>query len=246
MRLPVILSLATHGLAAGLMLLQWPQIGATPLRDVEVVPVDILVGEVTDVAATAPPLPESEAAPVEPPPPTEAAPTPEPTPVEPRSREATQQQPLDVADLRRRLLENRDAPDAGIERPPNARPGEQVRRAAGRSAQETADLAAYFAALAASHIDRNQCWTDPVGRLEAVEFRLYVTVTLTDRGMTSSVSAPREGSGIRLPQAVLDDAVRAARACAPYPFPRDPNGPENYDLWRQMELCFGTGCRANN
>ena len=248
MRWPVILSIAVHGAIAALALMQWPSLVASRLPSVDVVPVEIMIGDVTDVRALAPPLPDTEEPPPEEVPPEEAAPTPDAAPpVPPQAARPNQpaQPPLDVSDLRRRLLEDRDETTPGRRRPDNAAPGERERVAAGRSAQETASLEAYFAAVARSHLDRNRCWNDPVDRLDTADFALVVTVNLTDSGAVTSVSAPRVASGARPSQAILDDAQRAPRACSPFPFARDPNGPENYDLWRQMELCFGPACRGN-
>ena len=168
MRSSVFISLLAHLALVVVIQLQWPNFAPDLTAAPEVVPIDIVVGEVTDVAAMAPPLEDAEpppqpdeTVPEEAPMEQAAAPPPEPRPQETaRPRERA----LDYSDLRRRLLENRDAQETGTARPDNAREGPQVREGAGRSAGETASLAAYFAALAEPHrpppVLERSCWSD--------------------------------------------------------------------------------------
>jgi type IV secretory pathway VirB10-like protein len=247
MRPSLLLAIMAHLLAAALIFAPWPSWRTQEARAVEVVPIDIVIGDVTDVRALAPPAPPPEEE-VAPPPEEAAAPEPLPTPDAPPPPSQTQRQPqtrpqtpLDVSDLRRRLNQNRDDQPTPPPRPDNAQDSDRTRAGAGRSQAETADLNSYFAALARTHIDREQCWTDPIGRTDGGALRVRVDVRLTRQGQIASMAQPRVTGGTAT-QAILDDAVRAARACAPYPFPRDPNGPPNYDLWESMTLCFGLGC----
>lgn len=242
-----LLSVAVHGLALALILAPWPNAPRPSAEAGEIVPIDIVIGETTDVQALAPPA-EEELEPIaaEPPAEEEPAPTPEAAPP-PRPRDAPQpppQRPLDLGDLRNRINQNRDNDRPSQERPDNARESDQTRRGAGRGSAETARLSDYFSSLLYRHVVMNRCWNQ---LNDTPDLRIEVTVRLNRQGriVPGGVDRPAlvSGSG---GQAVLDEAVRAARACDPYPFARDPEGPDNYDLWQQIELCFGPRCpRAN-
>jgi hypothetical protein len=251
MRGAFFLSILAHLAAAALFAVPWPQMDRTEARGTSVVPIDIVIGEVTDVAALAPPLEEPEEIVL----PEEALEEPEmaaaPATAAPPTPRDTQRPPppprTDPSDLRRRLNANRDAENPTPDRPDNAQDSDRIREGAGRSAGETAELTDYFAALGRAHVRRNQCWTDPIGRTDAANLQIFVEVRLTRQGRIAAggVGRPRVGQGTA-PQALLDDAVRAVRACdLPYPFAADPQGPPNYDLWREIELCFGAGCRTD-
>jgi len=248
MRGSFLLSILAHAAAFALISAPWPDMSRSDARPTEIVPIDIIIGEVTDVAALAPPREEplEEVLPEEVLPEPEPAPTPLAATPPPQNTSRTTPPPrTDPSDLRRRLNANRDDEEPTPERPENPRDSDQVREGAGRSAGETAELSSYFAALARAHIRRNQCWTDPIGRTDAGNLRIIVEVRLTRQGRVAAggVGRPRVAQG-NAPQALLDDAVRAVRACdLPYPFADDPQGPPNYDLWREIELCFGAGCR---
>ncbi len=247
----LVFSLLVHAAVFALIRAPWPEWGAREAASgSEVVPIDIIIGDTTDVRALAPPqveeieevlpeevLPEPETVPT----PLAATPPPRPTP---DSRPPPPPR-TDPSDLRRRLNKDRDDEEPNQRRPDNAEDSDRIREGAGRGAGETAELNAYFSALASAHIRRNQCWTDPIGRTDAANLRILVDVRLTRQGRIAAggVGRPRVAQGAAS-QAILDDAVRAVRACdLPYPFAEDPNGPANYDLWREIELCFGAGCR---
>jgi hypothetical protein len=240
------LSAAVHGLALALILAPWPD----PLRRAgeagEVVPIDIVLGETTDVQALAPLL-EEEPEPVAAEPPAEEQPAPAPLAAPPPvSRDAPRSPPpqLDLAELRSRINQNNDADPAAADRPDNARDSDQIRPGAGRGQAETARLSDRFSSLLYRHVVMNRCWNQ---LNDTPELRIEVTVRLNRQGriMPNGVDRPALVSGAG-GQAVLDEAVRAARACDPYPFPREPEGPDNYDLWRQIELCFGPRCPRRN
>ena len=243
-----LLSVAVHGLALALILAPWPELDRRGGEAGEVVPIDIIIGEVTDVQALAPPPPEEVLEPIaaEPPEEAEPEPTPEAAPP-PRPRDTPRPPPqreLDLGDLRNRINQNRDATQSSPDRPDNARESDQTRAGAGRSAGETARLSDYFSSLLYRHLVMNRCWNQ---LNDTPNLRIELTARLNRQGRITpnGVSRPELVSGTAS-QAVLDEAVRAARACEPYPFPRDPQGPDNYDLWQQIELCFGPRCPGNN
>lgn len=240
-----VLSASIHVLAGVATLIAWPNLGRERAEGVEAVPIDIVtIGPETDVRAIAAPqppepledLPLAEAPPLE-----EIAAAPPPLQPPPQRRPEPRNQPeLNLSDLERQLLNDTQPRERPNPRGPQAgAAGERPREAVGRGAAETASLEAYFVALARSHIDRRQCWRDYADRPEMEGVVVAVQVRLARNGQIQQMGQARNIGSRRASQAVLEDAVRAARACAPYPFPQDPNGPPNFDLWSDMELTFG-------
>ena len=52
------------------------------------------------------------------------------------------------------------------------------------------------------------------------------------------VTSPRNYTFDPPMRVAVDNAVRAVRACDPYPFPTDPQLGDHYEIWNEIEFTF--------
>jgi hypothetical protein len=96
-------------------------------------------------------------------------------------------------------------------------------------------------ALTGAHM--RSCWRQRTGGTNeehlvvTVEFELNEDGTLRGQPRVTEPSAYAFNPSMRR---AVEDAVRAVRACAPYPFPADPIVAGHYDRWRELEFTFRT------
>jgi len=236
MRAGLILSAVGHIGAVLMTLYAWRAAPEDIAASGIVVPIEIVtVAPVSNVRALAPPVddeaPEEaeEAAPETPP---EAAPSPTPTPTPPPREERER---FDLAAIAR--MADR-AKQPGRERVEGA-PSDRTQRGAGLGSADVARIEDRITALTRSHLQR--CWRMPADLPEPD--RLVVTVSFEVdrngalRGQPRVVS-PSNYTFDPPMRVAAEAALRAVRACDPYPYPNDPVVGEHYDLWRAGEFRF--------
>jgi len=234
MRPGLIVSIVGHVGAVLMTLLAWEATTALPPEAGSVVPVEIVdVALESNVRAMAEDVPEEEVAPAE-----EATPAaetqPQPTPT-PAPRERPREDAFDL-DAIAGLIDKQREP----RRPRNE--GERADRnqqGAGLGTAEVAALEDRARALVRAHMRR--CWRmpidlpDPDRLIVTVEFELNRNGTLNGQ---PRVTSPRNYSFDAPMRTAVDAAVRAVRACDPYPLPDDPVVGEHYEIWRSQVYTF--------
>jgi hypothetical protein len=234
MRAGVIVSIVGHVGAVMMTLLVWEARTSLSPAAGSVVPVEIVaVAPESNVRALAVEVPDEELSPEEQEP-EEADPAPAPAPT---PREQRRQRNDDF---------NLDAV-AGLldkEREPGRRrnEGERADRNQQGSGLGTAEVVAIedrARALIRAHMRR--CWRmpidlpDPDRLVVTVEFEINRNGTLNGQ---PRVTSPRNYSFDAPMRTAVDAAVRAVRACDPYPLPDDPVVGEHYDIWRIQVYTF--------
>jgi outer membrane biosynthesis protein TonB len=236
MRPGVIVSIIGHVGAVLMTLLAWEARTTLPPESGAVVPVEIVdVALESNVRALAEEAPEEET-----PAPAEAEPTqaeeqPTPTPT-PTPRERPRQNDSFDLDAVAGLIDKQREP----RRPRNE--GERADRnqqGAGLGTAEVAAIEDRARALVRAHMRR--CWRmpidlpDPERLIVTVEFDINRNGTLNGQ---PRVTSPRGYAFDPPMRAAVDAAVRAVRACDPYPLPDDPVVGEHYEVWRSQIYTF--------
>ena len=163
----------------------------------------------------------------------DTAPVPTPRPERPRRDEAFN---LDAAEA---TLGNTDANEG--RRRNEGQQSTRNQRGSGLGTAEVVAIEDRARALIQAHMRR--CWRMPIDlpdpdRLVVVlEFEINRNGTLNGQ---PQVTSPRPGSYTFDPamRTAVDAAVRAVRACDPYPLPDDPVVGEHYDIWRSQVYTF--------
>jgi len=211
-----------------------------------VVPVEAIIGDVTNItpiASPAPPEPEEtqvqpEGAPLESlPDPLKIPETvPDPKPQQPKKPLPEPKESLDLNDLSKLL--DRSAKTEGTKRPqnaPNAEQGEKPREAVGPGTGLTAVAEAKVRALLSEGMRR--CWRDnsdspnPDRLVVRVRFRLDQNGALMGQPQLLTPIPP----GDRELLVAGERALTAVRACAPY----DDLPSDLYRIWDEVTIRFG-------
>ncbi len=234
MRPGVIVSIVGHIGAVLMTYLAWEaQPVLTPAAG-SVVPVEIVdVAPESNVRALAEDVSDDEVAPEEQSPAeAEEAPAPAPTPQEQR-RPRNDDFNLDAV---AGLLDKQREPGR------RRQEGERADRNQQGSGLGTAEVVAIedrARALIRAHMRR--CWRmpvdlpDPERLVVVVEFEINRNGTLNGQ---PRVTSPRNYTFDAPMRTAVDAAVRAVRACDPYPLPDDPVVGEHYDIWRSQVYTF--------
>lgn len=236
MRPGVIISIVGHVGAVMMTLLVWETRAVILPSSGSVVPVEIVAtAPESNVRALAEEVVEEgeaeadESAQGEP----EAAPVPSQRPPPPRRDEAFS---LDEAEA---TLRNTDS-QQGRRRQEGDR-STRNQRGSGLGTEEVVAIEDRARALIRAHMRR--CWRMPIDLPEpdrlvvTLEFEINRNGTLNGQ---PQVTSPRPGSYTFDPamRTAVDAAVRAVRACDPYPLPDDPVVGEHYDIWRTQVYTF--------
>jgi hypothetical protein len=236
MRAGWLVSAVGHVGAVMMTMLAWearptlaPQVGA-------VVPVEIVaVAPESNVRALAEAVPEEEApaaADETTPEAREEAPAPTPQPRQPERPRADE---FDLAAIARMVDKQREP---GRQRNEGAR-ADRNQTGAGPGTAEAAALDDRVRALTRAHLLR--CWRmpidlpDPDRLVVTVEFELNRSGTLNGQ---PRVTSPRNYTFDPAMRTAAEAALRAVRACDPYPFPDDPVVGGHYQTWDQLEFTF--------
>jgi hypothetical protein len=232
MRPGLIVSIIGHIGAILMTFLAWEARSSLPIESGAVVPVEIVdVALESNVRALAEEVPEGEEqadelSEADPEPIPTAAPTP-PRQRQPRSAESDFEDWLRNADTQpgRRQEEGERA--------------DTTRAGAGLGTAEVAAIEDRARALIRAHMRR--CWRmpidlpDPDRLVVVVEFNLNRNGTLNGQ---PQVTSPRGYAFDPPMRTAVDAAVRAVRACDPYPLPDDPVVGGHYDIWRTQVYTF--------
>lgn len=238
MRPGVIVSTIGHVGAVMMTLLAWEARPTLPPDSGAVVPVEIVdVALESNVRALAEETPEeAEVAPAEEATPEAAEEQPQPTPAPPRERPRPQQNDSFDLDAVAGLIDKQREP----RRPRNE--GERADRnqqGAGLGTAEVAAIEDRAAALVRAHMRR--CWRMPIDLPEPERLVVRVEFDLNRNGTLNGqprVTSPRNYTFDPPMRAAVDAAVRAVRACDPYPLPDDPVVGEHYEVWRTQIYTF--------
>lgn len=235
MRPGVVVSGIGHVGFVMMTLVAWPMQTLSEANIGTVVPVEIVtIAAVTDVRALTPETAEEEPTPVEQaseatPPPTETA----PAPPDPRRAPPRDRNELNLASLGDLLNDRRE--ETRPRAVPNAERSDRARRGAGLGAAEQARLEDYIRARGDAHIGR--CWRAPVDSANPERLAVVVEIDLDRTGHIRGAPRVLSPTGIIVGaelRAAIDNAVRAVRACDPYPFADDERTSGHYELWRQI------------
>lgn len=234
MRPGVLVSIVGHVGAVMMTLLAWETRAVILPASGSVVPVEIVaVAPESNVRALAEDVPDEEVAPDEQEP-TEAEPAPAPSPT-PQPQRRQQNEEFDLSAIAGMLDKQREP---GRQR----REGERAERnqeGAGLGTAEVVAIEDRARALIRAHMRR--CWRmpidlpDPDRLVVTVEFEINRNGTLNGQ---PRVTAPRNYSFDAPMRTAVEAAVRAVRACDPYPLPDDPVVGEHYEIWRTQVYTF--------
>lgn len=236
-----VISILLHALALAAALVVLPHAVVELAAPTVVVPIEAVIGDITNVAPLAAPAPPEALAPQPEPEGVPAladasalAPVAEPIPdPKPKPKPKKPEKPKDSLNLDQLAqLIDRSAKDNGRKAPQTAASASQSERPrlgagaqTGLSANEIDALRARMAA----------CWRAPIDA--ANPDRLVVRVRFTLRRDGSLESGPDLLTAInRADRAMVvagENAVRAVRSCAPYDLP-----PERFDQWREITFTF--------
>ncbi len=233
MRPGVIVSIVGHVGAVMMTYLAWEARTVMAPASGSVVPVEIVaVAPESNVRALAVDVPEDEVSPEEQEPQeAEEAPAPSPTPQQQRPR--NDDFSLDAV---AGMLDKQRQP--GRRRQEGER-ADRDQQGAGLGTDEVVAIEDRARALIRAHMRR--CWRmpidlpDPDRLVVVVEFEINRNGTL--RGQPQ-VTSPRNYTFDAPMRTAVDAAVRAVRACDPYPLPDDPVVGEHYEIWRTQVYTF--------
>jgi hypothetical protein len=85
------------------------------------------------------------------------------------------------------------------------------------------------------------CWSAPADATNAEPLIVTVQFELNEDGTLRGqprVTEPRGYAFNPSMRRAVRGAMRAVRACSPYPFPADSIAAQHYDRWREMEFSF--------
>lgn len=203
-----------------------------PLSAGAVVPVEITeIGPESNVRALARETPDEEVAPadVQSPQEPQEATTPAPRGQRPRSDE------FDLAEIQG-LINRENQPG---QRRQEGQRADRNRQGAGLGTSEVAALSDRVRSVGRAHLRR--CWRMPVDLPDPDRLVITVEFELNRNGTLNGqprVTNPRNYTFDPHMRAAADAALRAVRACDPFPFPDDPVLGEHYDLWREPRIVF--------
>jgi hypothetical protein len=235
MRPGVVVSIVGHVGAVMMTLLAWESRSVIIPASGSVVPVEIVaVAPESNVRALAEDIPEEELSPTEAEPSeAEEAPAPAPTPQrEQRRRESDE---FDLSAIAGMLDKQREP---GRRRQEGER-ADRNQQGSGLGTQEVVAIEDRARALIRAHMRR--CWRmpidlpDPDRLVVTVEFEINRNGTLNGQ---PRVTSPRNYTFDAPMRTAVDAAVRAVRACDPYPLPDDPVVGEHYEIWRTQVYTF--------
>lgn len=234
MRPGVIVSIVGHVGAVLMTYLAWEARPALVPASGSVVPVEIVaVAPESNVRALAADVPDAEVSPQEQEPEqAEETPAPAPTPT-PQRRPRNDDFNLDAV---AGLLDKQREP--GRRRNEGER-AERNQQGAGLGTAEVAAIEDRARALIRAHMRR--CWRMPVDLPDPDRLVVVVEFDLNRNGTLNGqprVTSPRNYSFDAPMRTAVDAAVRAVRACDPYPLPDDPVVGEHYDVWRAQVYTF--------
>lgn len=235
MRPGVIVSIIGHVGAVLMTLLAWEARSTLPAEMGAVVPIEIVdVALESNVRALAEAVPDEEVSPEEQAP-AEAeeqpapAPTPAPTPRRPRNDEFNLDAIAGMIDKQR---------DPGRPRTEGER-ADRTQRGAGLGTAEVASLRDRVRAVGRAHLRR--CWRMPVDLPDPERLIITVEFDINRNGTLNGqprVTNPRNYTFDPYMRAAAENALRAVRACDPFPFADDPVLGDHYELWRETEVVF--------
>lgn len=234
MRPGVIVSIVGHVGAVMMTLLAWETRTVILPASGAVVPVEIVaVAPESNVRALAEDVPDEEVAPDEQEP-TEAEPAPAPSPT-PTPQRRQQNDEFDLSAVAGMLNKEREP---GRRRQEGER-AERNQQGAGLGTAEVVAIEDRARSLIRAHMRR--CWRmpidlpDPDRLVVTIEFEINRNGTLNGQ---PRVTSPRNYSFDAPMRTAVEAAVRAVRACDPYPLPDDPVVGEHYEIWRSQVYTF--------
>jgi hypothetical protein len=235
MRPGIIVSIIAHIGVVMMTMLAWETRAVILPASGSVVPVEIVaIAPESNVRALAEQVPEGEEEAADEA--SEGEPEPVPTPASTPPRQRPQQRADNDFDA---FL--RDYDTKGGRPRATGDPAETTRPGAGLGTDEVVAVEDRARALIRAHMRR--CWRmpidlpDPDRLVVVVEFDINRNGTLNGQ---PTVTSPRAGSySFDAPmRTAVDAAVRAVRACDPYPLPDDPVVGEHYEIWRTQVYTF--------
>lgn len=237
MRAGWLISLIGHIGVALMTTLAWQTVSDIPAGAGSVVPVEIVdIAAESNVRALAEDVPDAEVAPEEAEQTREAEPASAPSPA-PRERARNRTDDLDLAAAT-------DLLNADTKTGPQRHEGDRSdrnRQGAGLGTAEVAALEDRLRTVTDRHLRR--CWRSTIDARDPS--LLVVTLRFAvdrDGRISGEIQAiqPRESAFMSAEQrAALNNAIRAARVCEPYPFPTDPVLRDHYNVWRVNSYRFG-------
>jgi len=234
MRPGVIVSIVGHVGAVMMTLLAWEARTTLAPAAGSVVPVEIVdVAPESNVRALAEEVPEGEEQADEL---AEAEPEPIPTSAPTPPRERRQQRDSSDFDA---FLRNYDTKTG--RRQQEGERAERSQQGAGLGTAEVVAIEDRARALIRAHMRR--CWRMPIDLPDPDRLVVVVEFDINRNGTLNGqprVTSPRSGSyTFDAPmRTAVDAAVRAVRACDPYPLPDDPVVGEHYEIWRTQVYTF--------
>lgn len=239
MRLGWLLSACAHIAIVCAWFIVWPH-KPISFEDSAVVPVEIVISDKTNLAATAPKdvppgdQPEEQGAQ-----PSQAEPEPEPLEAipdkkkpekKPEKKPAQQFSTADIANL----LKNLDKKTPGPQDKPqeaSGKLGDKAQRSFGDAGKESASLKDAIRA----QFDQKDCWRSTADMPNPERLIVRVKFSLTREGALANnpqvISAVMPGDTTM--QVAANNALRAVRVCMPLKLPA-----ESYDIWRDLTLTF--------
>lgn len=234
MRPGVIVSIVGHVGAVMMTLLAWETRTVILPASGSVVPVEIVAtAPESNVRALAENVPDEEVAPDEQEP-TEAEPAPTPAPT-PQQQRRQQNDEFDLSAVAGMLNKEREP---GRRRQEGER-ADRNQQGAGLGTAEVVAIEDRARSLIRAHMRR--CWRmpidlpDPDRLVVTIEFEINRNGTLNGQ---PRVTSPRNYSFDAPMRTAVEAAVRAVRACDPYPLPDDPVVGEHYEIWRSQVYTF--------
>lgn len=235
MRAGVIVSIVGHVGAVMMTLLAWESRTVNLPASGSVVPVEIVaVAPESNVRALAEEIPEEDVAPSEQEP-SEAEEAPAPAPTPQRQQQRRESEEFDLSAIAGMLDKQREP---GRRRQEGER-AERNQQGAGLGTAEVVAIEDRARALIRAHMRR--CWRmpidlpDPDRLVVTVEFEINRNGTLNGQ---PRVTNPRNYTFDAPMRTAVEAAVRAVRACDPYPLPDDPVVGEHYEIWRTQVYTF--------
>ncbi|HVY84106.1 MAG TPA: cell envelope integrity protein TolA [Caulobacterales bacterium] len=178
------------------------------------------------------PAPEQQVAPPEP--------TPSPTPAPPPPRPQRQRDEFDLAAIAGLLDKQRQAPH---ERTQGAH-SDRSQRGAGSGTADVVSMQDRVRALMEREMRR--CWRAPMDLPDPERLVVTVQFDLDRNGHLRGqprVTSPQNYTFDAPMRAAVESALRAVRACDPYPFPDDPVVGDHFEIWSQLEHTFRPGAQ---
>lgn len=178
------------------------------------------------------PVPQAEPdpAPVEPEPVAEEAPKPAPVSVKPRTKP---KRPKKVAEVEKKTIADEVAavidkaqPSGGGKQKPQQEASLGTRRGNDNARLSQNELDGLRARIA-------ECWSPPVGAIEAEDLKVLIQFRLRRDGSVESPPRVLNSSNKPFFRQAADSARRAILRCGPYTLPAD-----KYDAWQDVKVTF--------